>query len=187
MKLIALCGAPGSGKSEVQQYLKERYNVRAVDDGHPLRDFAMRHLGLSQHAVSTQDGKATRVTFPGGKSMLVREALGELGNRIEDLFGDDAIPAMALEAARREHAAAGLGASIAYCLGSVRRSQGAFYKKHGAKVVEIVRPGANIVNEFDSYDRSCVDLTITNDSSLAALRTRVEWHFGPWLQRGLTF
>lgn len=180
MKLIALCGAPGSGKTEVQEYLRTQYCVRAVDDGHPLRDFAMAHLGLSKWHVTTQEGKASTVTLPGGRVAEVRIILGELGNKFEDLLGPDAIPAMALNRVRSQ------GAHGVYCLGSVRRSQGHFYKKHGAKVIEIVRPGHTCVNEFDQYDRSCVDLTILNDSSLAAFMARVEFHIGPHLRSGLT-
>ena len=41
-QLIALCGIPGSGKSEVQRILHQRYNVQPIDDGWPMRDFAIR-------------------------------------------------------------------------------------------------------------------------------------------------
>lgn len=178
-KLIALCGAPGAGKSEVQQYLRKHYDVMSVDDGSPLRDFAMRHLGLSPWHVTTQDGKASTAVFPGGRPMVVRKALGELGNAIEALFGPDAIPAMALAHGLE---AAKAGGWKAICFGSVRREQGAFYKEHGAIVAEIKRPGHNIVNEFDRYNPALADFTINNDSNLEALHARIEFHFGPLLR-----
>jgi hypothetical protein len=180
VKLIALCGAPGAGKSEVQQYLRKHFNVMSVDDGSPLRDFAMRHLGLTATDVMTQDGKAALRHFPGGRYMTVREALGELGNRIEDLFGPDAIPAMALANGLKTARAGGWNA---LCFGSVRRQQGRFYKSHGALVVEIKRPGHEPVNEFDHYDASMADFTINNDSSVEALHERIEFHFGQRLER----
>lgn len=188
-KLIALCGAPGAGKSEVQQYLQQHYGVMSVDDGSPLRDFAVRHLGLSTWDVTTQDGKASLRNFPGGRYMLVREALGELGNRIEEVFGPDAIPAMAVNWAMRDaksrNTAPGYmgGPEFVYCFGSVRRQQGSFYKRHGAVVVEIKRPGHEPVNEFDRYDASLADFTINNDSTLEALNARIEFHFGPMLRK----
>lgn len=184
MKLIALCGAPGAGKTEVQRYLVEHYGVRAVDDGHPLRDFAMRHLGLSKWHVTTQEGKASKAVLPGGKTMVVREALGELGNRLEELFGPDVVPDMALAWAARDDDSwrRPLHIHARYCFGSVRRSQGRVYKEAGATVVEIVRPGCECINDFDKYDKSFVDLTINNDSSLAALHERIEYHLGPILR-----
>lgn len=190
-KLIALCGAPGAGKTEVQAYLSKHYGVIPVDDGHPLRDFAMRHLGLTHADVSTQDGKASLRAFPGGRHMFVREALGELGNRIEEVFGPDAIPEMAYNWAMRDAAACVAAyydgrygmSPRAYCFGSVRRQQGRFYKTKGATVVEIKRPGHEPVNEFDRYDPSLADFTINNNSTLEALHARIEFHFGPMLRQ----
>jgi hypothetical protein len=182
LKMIALCGAPGAGKSEVQQYLRKHYDVMAADDGHPLRDFAMRHLGLSHADVYTQEGKARTAVFPGGKSMEVRKALGELGNAIEALFGPEAIPEMAAKRALAQAKASGWKA---VCFGSVRRDQGKLFKAYGAKIVEIRRPGYLIVNEFDRYDASLADAVINNDSSLAALHERIEFTFKPWLEREL--
>ncbi|TAJ97133.1 MAG: hypothetical protein EPO41_03840 [Reyranella sp.] len=182
IKLIALCGAPGAGKTEVQAYLQKHYGVIPVDDGHPLRDFAVRHLGLTHSDVSTQDGKASLRAFPGGRHMFVREALGELGNRIEEVFGPDAIPEMAYNWVIR-NANRGWASNECYCFGSVRRQQGRFYKSKGAVVVEIKRPGHEPVNEFDRYDASLADFTINNDSSIEALNARIEFHFGPMLRQ----
>lgn len=181
IKLIALCGAPGAGKTEVQRYLQKHYSVIPVDDGHPLRDFAMRHLGLSHADVSTQEGKSATKPFPGGRRMPVRVALGELGNRIEEIFGPDAIPEMALNWAQ-VNAQLWRGRS-AYSFGSTRRQQGRVYKARGGVVVEIKRPGHEPVNEFDHYDASLADITINNDSTLEALHARIEYHFGPMLRQ----
>lgn len=176
--LIALCGAPQSGKSTVQDFLLHQYGVLPLDDGEPMRDFATRHLGMTHWHVYSQPGKASYTTLPGGKLMQVRDTLGQLGNKIEELFGPDAIPAMALN-----RALAHPDKTRAYVFGSVRRKQAAFYKARGAKIVEIVRPGFEVVNEFDDYDRSMVDLTIHNDSTIAALQQRVAFHLGPILAR----
>ena len=165
-RLIALCGAPGAGKTEVQNYLRDTYGVLPVDDGHPLRDFAMRHLGLSKWHVSTQEGKASMVFLPGGKTMTVREALGELGNRVEEVFGPDAIPEMALMQA---------GEPRAYSFGSVRRQQGRVYKERGAIIIEVRRPGCVIVNEFDRYDPQYVDYVIDNNRTVEVLHRRVDY------------
>lgn len=176
-QIIALCGAPGAGKTEVQKYLADTYGVVPVDDGHPLRDFAMRHLGLSKWHVSTQEGKASTVALPGGQTMTVREALGQLGNKIEELFGPDAIPEMALMKTYEPRA---------YSFGGVRRDQGRIYRDRGAKVVEIRRPGCVVVNEFDHYNPAYVDAVINNDADLFTLRHRIETLLGPDLRRGFT-
>lgn len=169
--LIALCGAPKAGKSEVQTYLRDAYGVVPVDDGYPLRDFATRHLGLGWDDVSSQAGKARTVTLPGGRVCTVREVLGEFGNKIEELLGPDAIPEMALHKTRHVQAP---GLSF----GSARRKQGSVFKRAGGIVVEIRRPGAEIVHDFDWYDPTLVDLTINNDADLATLRARVDFNIG---------
>ena len=171
---IALCGKPKAGKSEVQKILEERYGAKSVDDGEPLRDFAMRHLGATHHDVYTQEGKASMVTLPGGKTMLWREFLGEFGNRIEDLLGSHAIPEMAVMKCQTP--------GQIYSFGSVRRDQGLLYRKHGGIVVMVDNkyiPESKF--EFDSFDRSLVQFTIENHvrpedrgpESLAALQKAI--------------
>jgi hypothetical protein len=172
--LIALCGAPGCGKSEVQRYLHQRYNVQPIDDGWPMRDFAVRHCGARLLDVVTQAGKAQTYSFPGGKVMTMREFLGQMGNAIEAILGPDAIPAMALEAIKRER-----GQFPGFSFSSVRRKQGIYLKKHGAKVVEVVRKGVKVINEFDQYDRRCADITIENNGSVEDLEAAVRKTLGP--------
>lgn len=173
-KLIAICGAPKAGKSVVQTFLAREYGVKPVDDGAPLRDFAVRHCGLTGHQVYTQEGKADYVVLPGGRGMLVRKFLGELGNSIEALMGPEAIPEMALLQCQ---------AAGAYSFGSTRRKQGAVFKRHGGKVIEIVRPGCEIVNEFDRYDQSLVDFSIPNTGDIRQLERRVAHAIEPYLMR----
>lgn len=175
-RLIALCGAPGSGKSEVQKILHQIYNVQPIDDGWPMRDFAIRHCGAKLLDVVTQAGKAQVWEFPGGKRMQMREFLGEMGLAIEKILGPDAIPAMALKAAQRERRD-----FPGFSFGSVRRSQGYFIKSQGnATVVEIFRSGVKIpIAGFDSYGRGCIDVTITNDGDLEGLEWSVKKQLGP--------
>lgn len=166
-KLIALCGAPKAGKSEVQSHLQVRYGVRPIDDGRPLRDFAYSHLGLGWDTVTTQAGKASTVTIPGGRQMNVREVLGGIGNALERVFGTDILIDIALEHIKHDH-------GIAYCFSSVRRSQGAVIKRHGGLVLGIERPGCDIVHDFDHFDRSLVDVWIANDGTRLDLYHRVD-------------
>lgn len=164
-KLIALCGAPGAGKTTVQQYLISAHGVLPVDDGEPMRDFAVRHAGLNRWHVSTQEGKASTVVVPGGKRVQVRDLLGRLGNAIEELLGPDAIPEMAITKCNDHRA---------YSFGSVRKNQGAVYKRHGGLVIEIVRPGYAPTNDFDRYANDCIDFSINNDGGLPALFGRID-------------
>lgn len=172
--LIALCGAPLCGKSEVQRVLHQRFNVQPIDDGWPLRDFAIRHCGARILDVVTQAGKAQVFEFPGGKRMVMREFLGEFGNAVEAILGPDAIPAMALNAVKRER-----GTFPGFSFSSVRRKQGCYLKKQGVKIVEVTRPGVKVVYDFDKYDRKCVDITIENTGSVEDLEAAVRKTLGP--------
>jgi hypothetical protein len=173
VKFVALCGAPGSGKTEVQKFLASRYGMLSADDGHPIRDFAMKHFGMSRWHVYTQEGKASNYVLPGGVIKPVRVVLGEIGNMIEAIAGPDAIPEMAI---------GNCDGGTRYSFGSCRRSQGHVYKQHGALVLEIKRPFCRVINEFDQYDASCVDHTINNDSSVAILCERVAAVVEPYLE-----
>lgn len=152
-KIIGFCGHPGAGKSEAQKILEQRYGAKPIDDGWPLRDFAMRHLGLTLEDVTTQDGKAKTIVFA-GKAFTVRWFLGELGNRLEELLGPDAIPLMAAHQ---------LEPDGFYTVGSIRREQALVWKRYGAVIVHIKNPLAKpSPHEFDRFDASLADVVIDN-------------------------
>ena len=152
---VALCGNPKSGKSLAQKILEDNFGYKPVDDGWPMRDFAMRHLGLTLEDVMTQEGKS-RISNIDGTNWEHRKILGELGNKLEAMFGPHAMPYMAI---------AGCTPGELYSFGSVRRDQGAFYQKRGGIVLEIHNPLAPASRyEFDQYDSSIVDSVIFNDA-----------------------
>lgn len=152
-RLICLVGNPQAGKTLVQEILQRDYGVIPVDDGHPLRDFAMRHFGLSQDDCYTQAGKK-RTTEICGVEWENRKILGELGAALEKTFGDFIMPWMATRA---------LCGNQTYSFGSVRRDQPLFYDDKGAVIIEIQNPSARPTgNEWDEYNDSCVDYVIEN-------------------------
>ena len=162
--IIAICGAPGSGKSQVQKNLWKGWDVIAVDDGYPLRDFAKSHLGLTLTDVFTQEGKLRTTTIL-DKDWQHRKLLGDLGKQLEAMFGADIMPFMATR---------NLSARCAYSFGSVRRSQASFYKALGGLVLGVRRAGlAPSPYDFDKFDESLVDLWIDNDGSLEDLKVSV--------------
>jgi len=174
--LIALCGAPGAGKTTVQNILRDEYGVVPVDDAYPLRQIALTHFGLGHDDVHSVAGKSRVREIAGGRRMEVRQLLGQIGNALEKIGGPDAIPEMAIERSR-------LIASPGLSFGSVRREQGWVYKRHGGIVIEVCRPGFDVVNEFDQYARDCIDFTITNDRDIATLKQRVAVTIGPRLEQ----
>ncbi|MCP1540083.1 AAA family ATPase [Methylorubrum extorquens] len=163
-RYIALCGNPGSGKSTVQEILRANYGVEPVDDGFALRKIAVEQFGLTWDQVMTQEGKRETVTVA-GKAWIVRDLLGQLGNRIEDLLGPHGIPFLS------ERQVADKPGCFSF--GSVRRDQGRFYQDRGGVVIGVRSPKAGPSEfEFDRFDEACVDLWIDNDGE--DLR-RLEW------------
>lgn len=175
-RYIALCGHPTSGKSEVQKILRANFDVRPVDDGFALRDYAMRHMGATQEQVFTQEGKKSLAYIGGepvidlrtGEHLQWRHVLGRIGNQLEDLFGNQHLPQSAMLDADRQ----GPGS---YSFGSVRKDQGQAYKKRGGLIVGVIAPWApGTGNDFDKFDATLVDIWINNSvRDLEVLRQSV--------------
>jgi len=162
--LVAICGYPGAGKSEVQKLLQE-IGVQPVDDGGPLRAFAIHSLGLSRDDVYTQEGKK-RSSMIADKRWEHRMALGEIGKKLEELFGPDIMPFMATR---------NLNPMACYSFGSVRRTQAWFYRKLGGLVIGVRRPGVGPSgNDFDEFDHYAVDYWIDNKGTIDDIRTQIE-------------
>lgn len=154
-RFIGLCGNPKAGKSLVQEILQERYGYTPVDDGHVLREFAVEKLGLSWDDVQTQAGKAGYTEIL-GKNWQNRDILGTLGAQLEDMFGEHIMPFIATR---------NLANNGRFSFGSVRKSQGQFYRDQGGLVVEVQNPLAkDSPYAFDRFDRSYVDAVIVNDA-----------------------
>jgi hypothetical protein len=164
-RYIAICGNPKSGKSLLQEILLRNYCVQPVDDGFVLRDTAMRHFGATHDQVHTQEGKASLAYWPNGDPilneetgahMLWRQVLGELGKKLELLLGEFVMPMTACSR---------LTGPGPFSFGSVRKTQGHYFKKHGGVIIELDNPLALPTgNDFDVYDRSILDYTIYNDA-----------------------
>lgn len=163
-RLIGICGHPSAGKSEVQQILYAPHGYEPADDGWPLRDFAIRHFGMTLDDVSTQEGKA-RWTSVTGARMQNRDVLGRIGNALESAFGDQILPWLACQS---------LDPRRRYSFGSVRRDQGKVYKSLGGAVIGVRRPGVGPSEfEFDRFNEDLVDVWVENDGDLTDLKIRV--------------
>lgn len=177
IRYIALCGAPKAGKTETALILERLYGLQLVDDKHPLREAAKHLYGLTDWHVHTQEGKASLVQI-GGAYKDVRKLLGELGEFIEaqDI---DHFPRLALAQVEAS------GAKGPFCFPSVRQDQAQLFRNtNQALVVEITRPGCEVVNTFDRYNPDLAHVRIDNrwsgDDSLQhleeAVRTIIEPH-----------
>lgn len=167
--IIAICGHPGSGKSEVQKFLREEYGVVPVDDAEPLRQFAIDNLGMTFEDVTTQDGKG-RITRILDTDWVNRTALGMLGAALEELFGNDIMPWMATR---------DLDPAKSYSFGSVRMRQGHFYRRKGGMVLEVIRPGVQpSPKHFDQYDERAVTHVVLNSGSIGRLHDNIRDIFG---------
>lgn len=159
-KLIAICGHPKSGKSEVQRLLHSSFGYQPVDDGLPMRAFCVENLGMRWDDVTSQEGKAGHVEIL-GRRWQRREILGVLGNHFEAMFGQHIMPFMAT---------VGLEHDKRYSFGSVRRDQGLFYRERGGLILGVRNPDAPPSPfEFDRFDESLVDIWIDNDFQIQKL------------------
>lgn len=158
--IIAICGYPKAGKSTVQKILADLYDVVPLDDGLPLREIAMSYLGLTHEQVTTQEGKAETVML-NGTPWIVRDVLGQIGNAMEEKFGGNVIPLMAVNRFGLDRTGS-IERRQSVSFASVRRQQGWFWRKRGALVIEVRRPGAEMGAEFNAYDPHAAHYTIVN-------------------------
>lgn len=169
--IIALCGVPKSGKTLVQQLLHKHWGVVPWDDGDILRQHLVEISGLPIESFTTQEGKSSQSVI-GDVQWEHRRALGEYGNALERMFGDQIIAHIAcrriFEHFLSQGANLGLHArkSCVYSCASVRKNQGVTYKSNGGIVVEVLRDSAaDTGNGFDLYNRDIIDLTIENHTT----------------------
>lgn len=180
-RLVVLVGWPKAGKTTAAEILADHFGYTIADDGFPLRDFAIRHMGVEPGLVLSQEGKATKVPFLDGER-TVRWILGEFGNALEKHFGDDIIPWMA---------SLKLNPEMSYVMPSVRKDQALFWKRLGATVVEIVNPDAtSSPHDFDRFNRECIDIRVVNDGlhqglKPAKARARLHWRLQDALGLGM--
>lgn len=184
--LIALCGVPSSGKSEVQKILEDGFGIMPVDDGDILRRYTAELLGIHYQDTVTQEGKR-RELWVDGQCRDVRWALGEMGDILEAKYGPYVVPDWAIRKALAawndfEHT----GSDVAgFSFGSVRKQQPWAYKRAGGLVVEVVRTGTDPTGYgFDLFDRKAVDFVFHNDgATLDELRGNMRSHFPYFIER----
>lgn len=164
---IAFVGHPESGKSTAAEIVKEVYGGTIVDDGLPLRRFAVEELGLSWDDVLTQAGKRRHTSIL-DKDWEHRKILGEFGKALEDLFGDQIMAFMA--ASRHRPGSVSL-------IPSCRKNQGAYYRALGGMVIQIDNPLAGpSENDFDVWNKNEVDAVIINDALAEGMLPEVARH-----------
>jgi hypothetical protein len=167
---VALVGAPHVGKTTMAEWLVERYGAKFEDDGRPLRRAIpelFEALGVYPTNCYTQEGK-DKIIDVNGTSYTVRQLLGDVGNMIEEKYGQDILPYLAIKKIERSFGSNNLFHVFASC----RKRQGEFYLKRGGIVVEIKRPDCESVNDFDRYEPRFVSHTIHNTGDLKDFQKR---------------
>jgi hypothetical protein len=163
-KIIGICGYPGHGKSTAQGFLSH-LGVEARDDADILRKRVMKEYGLTEHDVTTQEGKLRVVPGINGEMMTVRKLLGDYGQIYgEGLYGPNYWVEQAIDRLLIEKI------THPVSFGSLRRSQGQAVKDVGGFVIAIHDPRKPISEyHFDEYDYDPVDVMIFNTGTLEDL------------------
>lgn len=180
-RVIALCGFPKSGKSEIQRILHELYGFDARDDSEPLRRAACELYGLSWEQVTTQEGKSSMVEVA-GTTKMVRDLLGSLGSAIESLHGTTFLAEKAM--AELDLSSGPNGPVPGVTFGSVRLDQPFVYARAGGLVCEVTRPGTFPAGPHDWYDRTPVHVTVSNTGDISDLAKAVRQRLDPFLLEG---
>lgn len=172
---LGICGYPECGKNTFADFFvacAEDAGVAAylIDDGRPLRDACKTLYGVSEEDVTTHEGKRRIVKVLDGE-YAVRDLLGTLGNLLEDHYGQQIVPWMAMQKAEKEYSAP----SIIVCP-SVRKQQPRFYRDHGM-VVEIHRDGCEPRYDFDKFETHESHVKIENNQTLPHLAENAAWVF----------
>lgn len=163
---IAFVGHPTSGKTTAAEILCETYGCKLLDTGFVLRDFAVRYLGLDWDQVLTQEGKKSFVTI-NDKEWQVRKILGDFGQKIEDMFGEEIMPFIAHQSVKDEIEN---GEPCSYIDASCRKIQNHYWKRQGGLVIGINNPLAKPSQyAFDAFDPAPVDFWIENDALACGL------------------
>jgi len=163
--MVALCGRPTTGKSEVQRILHDKFGILPFDDGQILRRHCESLFNLSPIDTETQEGKAQHTVIQ-GVTWQNRKIIGEYGAALETLFGPQTVPEWAVRSAQRDLRSRFVSLDVlpaGYSFGSVRRDQGITYLNTGGIVLEVTRPGIEPSgNSFDEYNKAYVTHTYDN-------------------------
>lgn len=166
-RIIAICGKPTSGKSEAARILQEKFGAVIVDDGMILRRAAPELFqGVTLNDCLTQEGKRKEVEVA-GKTYSIRKLLGDLGQILEDHFGEFFVPDQAMKRI------ATLPPAPYYVLSACRKRQGHFYRQQGGIVFEMDRDVPESPHAFDWYDKTACHATIPNRADIPALEVEI--------------
>jgi hypothetical protein len=159
--LIGLCGYPQAGKSEVRDILVREHGFLHVDTKMALRHLAGYVASVEPGVLNTQEGKEALYYGVTG-----RKIMGEIGNCVEGLFGDDFMLRKTLKVYRDVYG------DVPMVVDALRKNQ---TKAFTGLVYQVVsNRAAEPQGDYDRFYQGNTHGIIINDGSLEDLSASVK-------------
>lgn len=171
-RYIALVGYESSSKLMVQRILARIYNIVPIDIADIVNRLVVKDIGALPTDIYTGSGAKQPAVWGDGSPVVNRETglamswgqvAWEIGRKLEELLGPDALPLIAT---------ARTNSKLVYSFVSVKDKQGWFFKERGGIVVEVAG-GFPTGSAFDSWDATSVTFSIRDVGSPGDLRSEV--------------
>jgi dephospho-CoA kinase len=140
--VLGLCGIPGAGKTEVRKLLAKNHGFEVINSKSVLYSMSSQITGIPESHFFDPSRKNNHF-----RKVTLRQITGELGNAVENLFGDDYLIRKAMDnhkVASRPHKN--------FVIDSLRKQQPILLDDDLRVVVVQNLRAVSTGNKFDKFD-----------------------------------